>query len=134
MVTYRFSPRPDCDENEAIIVWNIAGPSIVKLRSFPLRNPLNPKFQVKAMVTERKGTKELQREIRGRVVSYTPDAYGGYFAIEEGAEIHEGVQMSLVTAMQEPNRMKWSFDGRYLARLSPDKIEVYLLPTMGTYR
>ena len=32
--------------------------------------------------------------------------------------------------MQEPNRLKWSPDGKYLARLSTDIISIYALPSM----
>ena len=35
-----------------------------------------------------------------------------------------------MTPLQEPNRLKWSSDGKYLARLGPDMISVYELPEM----
>jgi translation initiation factor 3 subunit B len=131
MVTYRFDQskinHATMPSDENIIVWDIRNGT--KLRTFPLKNPLDPKFQVQFAIVEKKGDKVLERVARGRVVSF--DEISITFVIAEGNVIHENVPASKVTALQEPNRLKWSHDGKYLARTGCDLISVYELPSMS---
>jgi translation initiation factor 3 subunit B len=128
LVTYRYAQIPGLDENESITVWDVRTGE--KLRSFPLKNPLEPKFQVSATVVEEKAGKKIERAIKARIVSYEGDSHGGYFTLQEGNTTHTDVPADKVTPMQEPNVLKWSADGKYVARLSPDIIQVYELPSM----
>ncbi len=135
IVTYRFTFNPQLDPAQAICVWDIR--TGVLLRSFELKNPLDPKFQVQATITveeksadKEKAPKKVDRVIRGRIRSYEGDSSHGYFTIEEGNAVHERVPSDKVTPIQEPNRLKWSPDGKYLARLGCDLISVYTLPSM----
>lgn len=132
LITYRYTYNADLNPNEAIIVWDVR--TNAKLRTFDLKNPLDVKFQVQATIAppaDATGAKKVDRVIRGRVKSYDVDHNGtGSFTIEEGNTIHEKVPTDKVTPMQEPNRLKWSPDGQYVARLGCDIISVYSLPTM----
>ena len=127
MVTYRHSQNA-ANPNEAIIIWDVR--TGAKLRSFSLKNPLEKNFQVQAVVSEDKAGKKIDRTIRARVESYDGDQSGGYFKLSEGNATHEDVPSEKVSPLQDPNRLKWSADGKYLARLGPDIIQVYELPMM----
>ena len=130
VVTYRYAQNANLNAAEAIIIWDVR--TGAKLRTFALRNPLDKDFQVQAMVTtEDKTGKRTERVVRGRVVNYEGDHSGGQFTILEGNVTHECVPADQVTAVQEPNRLKWSADGKYLARLGCDLIQVYELPHMS---
>jgi uncharacterized protein with WD repeat len=41
------------------------------------------------------------------------------------------VEPSKVVPLQDPNRLKWSPDGKYVARLGPDMISVYEMPAVS---
>lgn len=127
--TYRLSPKnPHADPQKAISFWNIfTGENI---RNFKVRNPLEPKYQVKATIMETKSkvkdAKPQERIVRGRVLSYD----NGFFSIEEGNETHDLIPFEKVEPLQEPNRFKWSPDGQFTARVGADTIQVYTLPDM----
>lgn len=129
LVTYTF----DHPQNpaKAMIVWSVRNGQ--ELRGFELKNPLDAKFHVTATLLEelkgKKGevTKKVERVARCRVVSYEK----GYFTLVEGSTTHEKISADKVAAMQNPNILKWSGDGRYLARQGTDAIQVYELPHMG---
>jgi translation initiation factor 3 subunit B len=130
LVTYRYTYHADLNPAEAIIVWDVR--TNAKLRSFDLKNPLDLKFYVQATVSvDGPGGKKVDKVIRGRVKAYEGDNSGGTFTIEEGNTTHEKVSSDKVTPIQEPNRLKWSPDGQYLARLGNDIISVYQLPSMA---
>jgi translation initiation factor 3 subunit B len=129
IVTYRYAQNSNHNAAEAIIVWDVR--TGAKIRCLPLKNPLDTDFQVQAMVvTEDKAGKKTERLVRGRVKAYEGNHDGGTFTILEGNVTHTGVPLDQVTAVQEPNRLKWSADGKYLARLGCDIIQVYELPFM----
>lgn len=129
IITYRFQYHSALNPAEAVIVWDIR--TGARLRAFELKNPLDVKFQVQATVSvPDKSGKLVEKTIRGRVKAYDGDSSSGYFTIEEGNVIHERVASDKVVPMQEPNRFKWSPDGKYLARLGADIISVYQLPQM----
>lgn len=129
LITYRYAQSSDYDPAKAIIVWDVR--SGVELRAFDLKNPLDPKFQVSASIWVGEEAKRTQRTIRGRIISYNwNDARGvGEFTIQEGNTVHKEVTHD-VTPIQEPNRLKWSPDGNYVARLGCDIITVYDMPSM----
>ena len=134
LVTYRYDTMmdPNNKSNEPIVVWDVL--SGQKVRGLDLKNPLSQKFQVQATVTEIKGVDKQKigdRVIRGRVDAYTEDKNGnGKFRIIEGNVVHEDVPSEKVSPLQDPNRLKWSYDGKYLARLGCDIISIYELPSM----
>ena len=129
LVTYRFSYQRDCSPEEAIIVWDVR--TSTKIRAFELKNPLDVRFQVQATVlVTMPNDKRVEKVIRGRVKSYEGDSSGGVFTIEEDKTVWENVPSDKVQPVQEPNRFKWSSDGKYLARLGCDLISVYTLPSM----
>ena len=133
LITYRYLPHPTLNPAEAIVVWDVR--TGAKLRQFELKNALDVKFQVQATVTINLGDdkdkkKSVEKVIRGRVKAFSGDSSGGYFTIEEGNTIHENVDSDKVQPIQEPNRLKWSADGKYVARLGCDMISVYELPSM----
>jgi translation initiation factor 3 subunit B len=136
LISYRYTIHPDLNAAEAIIVWDVRSNS--KLKCFELKSPLDLKFQVLAQITpmtQQSGgeakKKEKDRTIRGRIKAYREDINGGVFTIEEGNVIHEDIPFDKVTPIQEPNRLKWSPDGKYLARLGNDMITVRQLPSMA---
>jgi translation initiation factor 3 subunit B len=140
LVTYRYAYQAELNPAEAIIVWDIR--TVKKLRCFELKNPLDLKFYVQATITIEEKIKYAdpadlensyrlkQKVIQGRVKSYEGDSLGGVFTIEEGNKLHEGIASDKVQPIQEPNRLKWSPDGKYVARLGNDIISVYTLPSM----
>ena len=117
--------------NEALIVWSVRNQT--KLRTFELKNPFEVKAHVQFTVTEeiKKGDsiKISERVARGRVISV--DKKGSIFTIVEGSVTHERVSSDKVAALQNFNVLKWSGDGRYVARQAADAIAVYELPHMG---
>jgi translation initiation factor 3 subunit B len=133
LITYRYSQDVQYDPTKAIIVWDVR--TGAELRSYELKNPLDPKYQVQATIWVGDDAKRTQRLVRGRVVSYDwNDAKGvGEFTLEEGHTIHKEITHDSdhkVTPMMEPNRLKWSPDGSYVARLGCDIITVYDVPSM----
>ena len=133
IITYRYAQDANYDPAEAIIVWDVR--TGAKLRAFELKNPLDPKFQVQCTITVEKENKKLQRTFLGRILEYTwNDAHGvGEFTIEEGNQVHRGITHDSdhkVTPMMDPNRLKWSPDGSFVARLGCDVITVYDVPSM----
>ena len=118
----------------AIQVWDIRNGN--KIRSFDLKNPLEPKFQVEAkeyyqppnLIEKMKedgiqpimyggqkiyvedGKEPMMTTFRGRVESYNPDS--GTFKILEGSKMHENISEEHVVPLQEPNRLKWSPCGK----------------------
>ena len=148
LVTYAYGGAP----NNAIAVWDIR--SGTKIRSFDLKHPLDPNFQVEAKEVyqplkliekckaegrepiDYRGQKiyveqdkdPVMTTFRGRVETYNADK--GTFSIMEGSKKHEKIPEDQVIPLQEPNRLKWSPCGKYIARLSPDIISIYSLPTM----
>ena len=130
LITYRYSQASNYDPAKAIIVWDVR--SGAELRSFELKNPLDPQFQVQAVVYG-DDVKRTPRTMRGRIVSYKWNENKGFgeFTIQEGNITHENIPAdNKVVAIQEPNRLKWSPDGKYVARLGCDKIIVYEMPSM----
>lgn len=112
--------------NDAIKVWDIRSGDL--LRAFSLKNPLDENFQVQAEISEQKGKKDtkVDRVMRGKIKSFQANkSGGGSFTITEGNVDHVGVPFNKVTALQFPNRFKWSSDGKYVARLAPDIIQIY---------
>ena len=128
-ISYRYAQAANYDPAKAIIVWDVR--TGAELRSFELKNPLDAKFQVQAVVYS-EDAKRIPRNMRGRVVSYNwnDDEGCGEFTIQEGNVTHERIPADRVMAMQEPNRLKWSPDGKYVARLGCDIITVYETPSM----
>lgn len=133
IVTYCF--EGGANSKEALVVWSVRDAE--KLRTFELKHPLDPKFHVQATVVEEvkakktdmdpKAIKRVERIARCRVVAYEK----GHFTLVEGATTHEKVPQDKVVAMQNPNLLKWSGDGRFIARQGVDAIQIYELPSMG---
>lgn len=130
LTTYRLNANTTGLADQAIVIWNVLDGTAI--RNFALKNPLEAKFQVKATVdVKTKDNKStVEKVIRGRIVSYTPDSNEGYFTIEEGNDKYERVPFNKVEPLQEPNKFKWSSDGKYIARIGADIIQVYTLPDM----
>mmetsp|Transcript_20849 Transcript_20849/g.35345 ORF Transcript_20849/g.35345 Transcript_20849/m.35345 type:complete len:781 (+) Transcript_20849:34-2376(+) len=134
VITYRYAFHEGLNPADAIIVWDVR--TNAKIRSFELKNPVDLKFQVQAIIPPSQDAnpnskaKRTDQVVRGRVKAYEGDSSGGLFTIEEGNTIHEKVPSDKVSPLQEPNRLKWSPDGQYLARLGCDIISVYKLPSM----
>ena len=125
MVTYTLNTPDAMTSKEAIIVWNVRTGE--KLRAFSLKSPLDVDYQVEVDLSEEKGGKKVDKFMRGRIVSL--DNYS--CTIAEGNTHHTDIPLSKVVALQDPNRLKWSADGRFIARLGVGIIQVYALPTMA---
>lgn len=135
MVTYRIYDNQPY-KTPAVIVWSIVKGQM--LRSFDVKSSLDPKFQVEATVTEDKslgkskftgedkGSKKVDRVMRGRVVNF----HANCFTIREDTGAEHVIGQDLVRPLQDPNHMKWSPDGKYLAKIGVDVITVYQLPEM----
>jgi translation initiation factor 3 subunit B len=127
MVSYRFNPNVrNANPEEAIIVWDVRNGT--KLRAFPLNDPLDVGFQVQATVPDDKGGKK-ERVIRGRIESRSIEDRVVKFVVMEGNTRHE-LTRDKIEPLQDPDRLKWSADGKYLAKIGVDKIQVYELPSM----
>lgn len=146
MVTYRLDASREGNPEEAIVVWDIRNG--IKLKAFKLRSPLDIKSQVQTTIQEKRaptkplagsaaaaagGTaaavaKTVDKVIRGTVHAY--NAEKGTFTIAEGNTLHENVAIDKVQPLQDPNRLKWSPDGRYAAKLGTDIIQVLETPSM----
>lgn len=128
MITYRLTEHPNCDPNEAIIVWDVR--TGVKLKSFGLKSPFDKGMHVQASITvEDKNFKKIDKVIRGKVKDYNDDEKE--FSIEDGNVVYEKIPLRAVTALQDPNKLKWSADGNYFARVGPDMTSVYTTPTVN---
>jgi translation initiation factor 3 subunit B len=132
LITYRLNDYPGISNpQDNIILWNVRTGE--KIKSFPKKSPFEAKFQVTATIVEEKNGKKSERAIRGRIRG--PPQEGGergemVYIVEEGNMTYE-VPVKSVQATQEPNKLKWSPDGNYVARLAPDIISVYELPSMN---
>ena len=135
IITYSADPFPPGYNHHAhnnapvenIIVWNVI--TGAKLRAFTYKNALDVKMQVQVILTEEaKGGKKVERLIRGKVTAYDERTYK--YTIAEDSVLHHDIAADKVQAMQNPNVLKWSHDGKFLARLSADAIQVYELPTL----
>lgn len=138
--TMEFSPCErylitySAEGNENIIVWSVE--TQAKLRAFPYKSALDVKMTVQATVQETvKGgrkvegepqTKTVERSFRGKVTAFS----GGLYSVAEGSVVHTNIHPDRVQALQNPNVMKWSHDGCYIARLGADAISVYEVPSM----
>lgn len=125
------NPNPHKPDEECLFVWDVRAAQ--KIRGFSYKNNLEPKYQVMATIIEEKKSGAAdpvrkERVVRGRVVSY--EAGPKRFKIAEGSVIHE-ISADKVVAMQDPNVLKWSHDGKYLGRVGVDAISVYELPSMN---
>jgi translation initiation factor 3 subunit B len=142
MITYAF-PNDNNDlamgNGETMIVWDILNQS--KLHSFKWKNPLLPYFQVSAKTyiqTEKmlKENKDAEcHMIKGRINNYDNDTYE--FSIDgNDGKLYENIHHSDVTPLQDPNKLKWSPDGNYVAKIDihaksgTDIISIYELPSM----
>jgi translation initiation factor 3 subunit B len=74
------------------------------------------------------GKEPVLLTLRGRIDSY--DVETGTFKVIEGTKEHLDVEGGHVQPLQEPNRLKWSPNGQYVARLGCDIISIYSLPSM----
>ena len=129
IVTYSSDPSTGYGNTgpvENIIVWSVE--TGAKLRAFTHKNSLDAKMIVQAIVTEETKGKKVERSFRGRVVSYNASKYT--YSVSEGSVVHHGIESDKIQALQNPNILKWSHDGKYLARLSADAIQVYDMPTV----
>lgn len=120
LITYRTTEQRNLNPKEAIIVWDIR--TGLKVRSFPLRSNLEPKFfaQGQVQLEDPKTYKKIDKTVRGKIKEFKDNM----FYIEEGNTVYP-VEPSKILAMQDPNKFKWSSDGRYFARLGPDMISIH---------
>jgi len=122
LTTYRlFDQNPQLDPKEAIIVWDVRTGQ--KLRTFPLRSPLDKKLFAQAVIQieDPRTFKKIEKTVRGKIKDFDRDMY----SIEEGNVVHERIEASAIKAMQDPNKLKWSADGQFFARVSADMISIY---------
>lgn len=146
MATYRLFDQA-YGTPEPIIIWDTRSGN--KLKTFECKSSLDPKCHVQATVIEEKTSKkveqvdpavkgaaqkaperkkiEVERLVRARIISYDEQRHS--FKLLEGSTEHI-VRADKVQAMQDLNHLKWSPDGKYLARLGCDLIQVYEMPTV----
>lgn len=137
LITYRLNDYPGISKpNDNIIVWDVrTGQQLTgeqKNKVFSKRSPFEPKFQVQVTISEEKNGKKTERAVRGRVKGTLQENERGdlVYLIEDGNSVVEAPAKT-VSATQDPNKLKWSADGNYVARLAPDIISVYELPSMN---
>jgi translation initiation factor 3 subunit B len=120
LITYRTTEQHNLDPNEAIIVWDVR--TGLKIRSFPLRSNLEAKFfaQGSLQIEDPKTYKKIDKTVRGKIKEFKDN----FYYIEEGNTSYP-VEPSKILSMQDPNKLKWSSDGKYFARLGPDMISIY---------
>lgn len=141
VTTMEFSPCEryvitySAEGNENIVVWSVETGE--KLRAFAYKSATDLKMMVQATVQETvKGgrkiegeaqTKIVERSFRGKVTAFSR----GLYSVAEGSGVvHTNIPADRVQALQNPNVMKWSHDGKYIARLGADAISVYEVPSM----
>lgn len=144
LITYRLNTASAGDVNEAIIMWDVR--SGEKKKVFKLRSPLDFKFQVQTTVSERKAPskaaagaavgvpassapKSVDKLVRGIVTAY--DADRRTITIQEGNTNYDDIPVDKVQPLMDPNRLKWSPDGQYAAKVGVDIIQVFAVPSMA---
>lgn len=142
IITYRlFDQGYSAQDVEAIIVWDTRTGN--KIKVMETKSSVDPKCHVQSIVVEEKTVKKvevkgeekpkapekkkIERQIRARIVSF--DERSQCFKLLEG-NIEHVVKADKVQPVQDLNRMKWSHDGKYLARLGCDLIQVYEMPSV----
>merc|ERR1711871_360679 len=143
MATYRlFDQDQGYVSSEPIIIWDTRSGN--KLKPFETKSSLDPKCHVQATITEEKTAKKVDsvdaakgqkppekkkvdRLIRARIVHYDDSKHS--YKLLEGTTEHT-VKADKVQPMQDMNRLKWSPDGKYLARLGCDLIQIYEMPSV----
>ena len=130
-------------DEKAIKVWDVRNrteiflnPSLSdpeqKPRDFKLENPLDKDYQVlvKMKVEDKEKKNTTEKIVRGKVLEVDRQ---GRITVDEAGTKHgpfapsEKVEF---TPLQDPNKLKWSPDGKYFARILPDRISVYQMPTL----
>ena len=118
--------------SKPIIVWDVRSGEV--LRTFDLKSPLDAKFHVEAMIMPKDddmkgkgGAKRIERAVRGRIGDYNPE--NRTYKVIEGTLEHV-VHEDKIRPLQDPNKLKWSHCGKYVARIGCDIITVYELPSM----
>ena len=124
MVTYRYNQNKRNAADESILTWDIRGES--KIRPFELKNPYDIKYHAMATIYEKKGDKQVERIIRGKISGYNEDT--NQFTILEGTTAFPEIPAEKVIVLQEPNRLKWAPNGRFLGRVGADAISIYKAP------
>lgn len=141
LVTYRYDEKEIGTNAKSIVIWDVLGQR--EIRHFGLKNDRDVKFQVEATVYEEKTTKKAgaiekkyeEKVIRGRVEEIRPGGHSSppIYLIKDSNAPHVEkpveVPADKVIPLQNPNILKWSYDGKYLARLGPDIISVYSMPS-----
>lgn len=144
LITYRLDPASAGDQNEAIVIWDVR--SGEKKKVFKLRSPLDFRFQVQTTVTEKKAPnksavaamanaagmpapKSVEKMIRGAVTAY--DADRRTITVQEGNTNYDNIPVDKVQPLMDPNRLKWSPDGNYAAKVGVDIIQVFAVPSMA---
>lgn len=129
IITYSSDPfaagQKPTSPAENIIVWSIEGGK--KIRAFTFKNALDVKMQVSCVITEGNKQKNVERSITGRVSAYHENT--NTYDVIEGSTTHRNISSTKMQALQDPNKLKWSFDGNYCARLGADAISVYDMNT-----
>jgi uncharacterized protein with WD repeat len=144
MVTYRLY-----EDGDAIMVWDTRAGN--QLKTFGLKNALDVKCHAQTTIIEEKVVKKtaeekaadakkgaaavvaelkkkVERVVRGKIDSY--DDRKHTYTIEEGAAKYT-VPADKVQSLMDPNHLKWSYDGQYLARLGCDIIQIFELPSLA---
>lgn len=133
LITFRLSGP--IDAKDALIVWNVRDGT--KLRAFGLKDPMEKNMIVHFV------DKQTNKNMFGKITwsddgqEFTINCGGGdvfrgicdepgVFKIEDKAAYRQ-VE---VRPVSNPNVLKWSHDGNYVARMSGDIISVYELPGM----
>lgn len=145
VVTYRLDTNSPGDPNEAIIIWDVR--SGEKKKVFKLKSPLDFKFQVQTTVSEKKAPnkssaaamanaagavpapKSVEKLVRGIVTAY--DADRRTITVQEGNTNYDNIPVDKVQPLMDPNRLKWSPDGQYAAKVGVDIIQVFAVPSMS---
>lgn len=150
MVTYRLYEDTFMNSSgDSMLVWDIRSGKMLK--AFEVKNALDVKCHAQTTITEEKVVKKtaeekaadakkgaaavvtelkkkIERLVRGKIESY--DGKKHTYTIEEGATKHV-VLANQVQPLMDPNHLKWSYDGKYLARLGCDIIQIFELPNLA---
>lgn len=138
LITYNFNHKNIEEASDVIMIWDVYTGTLLNNKALKYIDPRSENYQVRATVPEikKKNDKDdnklrVEKVILGRIESYVCEKNRkAYFKLTEGNNVYDDIPSDKVVPLQDPNRLKWSYDGKYVARLGCDLISIFTMPNM----